>query len=272
MNLHKKSNSSAHYGLTRFSDLHPNEFVDLYLNSNLSTQLNRASHKKNKKDKKRKQKRELVIPLKVDWREKNAVTRVHDQGECGACWAYSVVQTIESMYAKKHKLQDLSVEEIIKCAGYTNNGCKGGDICLLLSWMEDTKFTIHSKEDYSANRTSCNLKKPGVQIDDYVCQNLIGSEDIILNLISTNGPVAVAINAKTWQHYIGGVIEYHCDGDVSNLNHAVQIVGYDLSGDTPFYIVRNTWGESFGEKGYLYIAVNKNMCGLANEVAALSIL
>lgn len=86
-----------------------------------------------------------------------------------------------------------------------------------------------------------------------------------------DGPVAVAINAISWQNYLSGVIQYHCDASLNFLNHAVQIVGYDLSAEIPHYIVRNSWGEDFGDGGYLYIAVGKNLCGLANEVATVTL-
>lgn len=92
---------------------------------------------------------------------------------------------------------------------------------------------------------------------------------MILDLIANHGPVAVAVNALTWQNYLGGVIQFHCDSSLDMLNHAVQIVGYDLTAEIPHYIVRNSWGESFGEKGYLKIAIGSNMCGLAHEVASI---
>lgn len=99
--------------------------------------------------------------------------------------------------------------------------------------------------------------------------SFIGREDIILKLLATNGPVAVGINGQTWQNYIGGVIQFHCDGELS---HAVQIVGYDLTAEVPYYIVRNSWGEDFGDNGYLYVAIGNNMCGLAYEVAAVTVV
>lgn len=89
----------------------------------------------------------------------------------------------------------------------------------------------------------------------------MGAEEELLNSIATHGPVAAAVNALSWQNYLGGVIQFHCDGAFSNLNHAVQIVGYDNSAPTPYYIVRNSWGTFFGDMGYLYIAIGNNMCG-----------
>ncbi|XP_044254635.1 cathepsin O-like [Tribolium madens] len=258
----KKRNGSAMYGLTKFSDLLPEEFFETYLQSNLS-------QKTHSNQPKRHRHKRASVPNKVDWREKNAVTKIYNQGNCGACWAYSVIETVESMNAiKTNKSEELSVQEIIDCAG-NNKGCNGGDICTLLSWIKNTNFTIQRHADYSGK---CRRGSTGVQIRDFMCEGLVGSEDVMLKLLADNGPLAVAINAQTWQNYIGGVIEYHCDGDPSKLNHAVQIVGYDLTANIPHYIVRNTWGEDFGDRGFLYVAVNKNMCGIANEVSALRIL
>lgn len=67
------------------------------------------------------------------------------------------------------------------------------------------------------------------------------------------------------------LIQFHCDGSISSLNHAVQIVGYDLTGDVPYYIARNSWGQRFGNKGYLKIEIGGNVCGLANQVSTLGV-
>lgn len=106
---------------------------------------------------------------------------------------------------------------------------------------------------------------PGI----FLCFSFVGREDIILKLLAINGPVAVAMRGKTWQNYVGGVIQFHCEGDLS---HAVQIVGYNLTAKVPYYIVRNSWGEDFGDNGYLYVAIGGNVCGLADEVAAVTVL
>lgn len=96
-----------------------------------------------------------------------------------------------------------------------------------------------------------------------------GVEDLILYQIANHGPVTVAVNALLWQNYLSGVIHYHCNSEY--LNHAVQIVGYDLTAEIPHYIVRNSWGTDFGDNGYLYIAIGSNMCGIAYEVASIDI-
>lgn len=90
-------------------------------------------------------------------------------------------------------------------------------------------------------------------------------------MIANHGPVIAAVNALSWKNYLGGVIQYHCSDSPYLLNHAVQIVGYDLSAEVPHYIVRNSWGMGFGDGGYLYISIGNNTCGIANEVIALNI-
>lgn len=102
-----------------------------------------------------------------------------------------------------------------------------------------------------------------------MCFSIVGQEHLLLEVLAKVGPAAVAVNAILWQNYLDGVIQYNCDGSASLLNHAVQIVGYDLAAEIPHYIVRNSWGPQFGDNGYLYIAIGKNLCGIANEVSTL---
>lgn len=96
------------------------------------------------------------------------------------------------------------------------------------------------------------------------CYSFVNAESELLTLLVTHGPVAAAVNAISWQNYLGGVIQYHCDGSFNYLNHAVQIVGYDTSASIPHYIIKNSWGSTFGNKGYIYIAIGKNLCGKTN--------
>jgi len=106
---------------------------------------------------------------------------------------------------------------------------------------------------------------PTLANTDRVCFSFVDAETELLTLLVTHGPVAAAVNAISWQNYLGGVIQYHCDGSFDSLNHAVQIVGYDTETSIPHYIIKNSWGPSFGNKGYIYIAIGKNLCGKINE-------
>ncbi|XP_028025496.1 cathepsin O-like [Bombyx mandarina] len=222
-------------------------------------------------------KKRATLPLKVDWRTKGVIGPVRDQGLCGACWAFSTVGTIESMQAiKTGTLMPLSVQEVIDCAGLGNSGCAGGDICLLLDWLTITNTAIQHEKDYPLRLMSgaCKATKnaTGVRISTFTCDDFVGAEEKILEALATHGPVTVAVNALTWQNYLGGVIQYHCSGAPADLNHAVQLVGYDLTAEVPYYIAKNSWGADYGNGGYLMLAVGTNICGLANEVATVDVL
>lgn len=107
-------------------------------------------------------------------RLKNVVTNIKNQKDCGACWAFSTIETIESMYAiKNKKLEELSVQELIDCAGYTSNGCDGGDICGLLYWLEDNDVPIQRNDQYPLNwkSGSCKIRRniTGVKMSNFTC-------------------------------------------------------------------------------------------------------
>lgn len=106
---------------------------------------------------------------------------------------------------------------------------------------------------------------------DIIFSSLVNQEHRILNHLVTSGPVTVGINALNWQYYLGGIIQNHCDGNPANLNHAVQIVGYDRTGDVPYYIVRNSWGKDFGDHGYAKIEIGRNLCGIATQVSTITL-
>ncbi|KAL7292471.1 hypothetical protein TKK_0014048 [Trichogramma kaykai] len=283
LNKQRKSNSDARYGVTKFSDMSEEEFLQLHLRPDLPTRSEKHHQSVNHHDHAldRSKRAPVVIPDKFDWRDQKVVTSVKTQGVCGACWAFSTIGVIETLFALKNgTLQSLSVQEMIDCAKNDNNGCEGGDICSLLSWLVATKTKIVPESNYPFIRKTdtCKLQKAsmktqtGIRVSDYTCDSYVKAEDKLLSTIVNKGPVATAVNALSWQNYLGGIIQYHCDGAYTSLNHAVEIVGYDKTGPIPFYIVKNSWGPSFGDKGYLYIAIGSNVCGIAHQASTINIV
>jgi len=280
LNSHRLSPRSAVYGITQFSDLSPHEFQQI-IQKQIKLDSLRKSHSLTKRsffslNNKENIKTQLKdVPQKCDYRDKNVVTKVRNQGECGACWAHSIVETIETMVALKTKsLREYSVQQFIDCATEDNKGCDGGDTCAALVWMAENNVRIQTLKDYPTREGvgKCKEKTPqhGVSIlGNFTCDNFVDKEVQMVRLLANHGPLVVAVDAKSWQHYLGGVIQYHCDND---LNHAAQIVGYDLTGDIPYYIVRNTWDTSFGIDGYLHIEIGHDLCGMAEEVSAFDVL
>ncbi|ELU16924.1 hypothetical protein CAPTEDRAFT_222012 [Capitella teleta] len=270
LNSLRTNNASAWYGVTQFSDLTQEEFTNRFLSNfttsptvpALPTLLSSG---------------QLIdsFPRKWDWRDKKVITSMKNQDSCGGCWAYAATAVLESMHALKvpGDLKSLSTQQMIDCSygfAYALYGCKGGNPCAALHWMKQNNVGLISEKLYpTVNKDQkCYIKKSKpdeVHVAAYSCQNFVGSEESLLRYISSVGPVAVSVDARMWINYQGGIIQHHC-GEVSS-NHAVTIVGYDLTGDIPFYIAKNSWGVEFGHEGYLYLEYGHNMCSLAQAVA-----
>ncbi|XP_064608137.1 cathepsin O-like [Liolophura sinensis] len=269
------SSTGAVYGITKFSDLTPEEFKAAYLNG-IRGNDKRGYKSANGYEPDVTKLDFKDLPKKVDWRDKHIISPVKNQLHCGACWAFSSVETVESMYALStgEKVPQLSVQEVIDCAA-GNLGCDGGDTCSALDWMiksatplvPDTEYPLTDKSQFCKiilNGTS------GVFVKDYTClRDLYRNETKVLLLLANVGPVTVSVDATTWNDYQGGIIQYHCRGATNN--HAVQIVGYDLTGEIPYYIVRNSWGTDFGNAGYLYVKYGGNVCGISREVSTVTV-
>lgn len=165
-----RKNISAFYGLTKFSDVPFDVFLKKQLIPNLSNY--QKKYKDNVLNLNETKSKQLTVPLKVDWRKQNAVSPVQNQGICGACWAFASVEIMESMNAiKTGKLTRFSVQEMIDCAK-NNDGCKGGDIYLLLDWLMAENVTILAESEYPIMLTEGNCKKrftSGIRINNFQC-------------------------------------------------------------------------------------------------------
>ncbi|KAG8183954.1 hypothetical protein JTE90_005185 [Oedothorax gibbosus] len=278
LNKHRNSTYAALYGINQFSDLTPDEFKEKVHLTKSNTTAKKTSPSSypllrfpllgNTKIK--------DLPKKVDWREKKIITPVNDQEQCGACWAFSSVETIEAMHAlKKGSLEQFSVQQVIDCAAPPNKGCGGGDTCLSIEWLYESHTKVVLAKDYPFTGKTGSCKKEvksekSIQIaKNFTCDSFVGEEYLMLLHIAHHGPLIAAVDATGWQDYLGGIIQFNCD---SERNHAVQIVGYDITGEIPYYIVRNSWGTKFGNDGYLNIIIGKNMCRIAEEVSAVDVI
>uniref|UniRef100_A0A182IP04 Peptidase C1A papain C-terminal domain-containing protein n=1 Tax=Anopheles atroparvus TaxID=41427 RepID=A0A182IP04_ANOAO len=300
--LARAVNDSAIYGVTQYADLSDREFVGLHLADLLREAEPARSYQKYviesrsaemKNDiifsrARRELKLPTNLPLTVDWRSKGVIGPVKNQGSCGACWAISVVDTIAALAAIKRtdrKLTELCHERVVHCAANGNNGCDGGDTCRLLEWLTEESFRIGAAETCPERNMvavppdNCTVTPPPVPagaanasiVKRFTCQGFENEEHLMLRHLATRGPIVAAVNAISWKYYLGGVIQYHCDSDYELLNHAVAIVGYELNATVPHYIVKNSWGVRFGDRGYVKIAIGKNLCGIANRVSFIEL-
>jgi len=229
---------------------------------------------------------ELSLPqnvTSVDWRKKNAVSKVYDQGQCGCCFAISVTETIESAWfiAKKGPLPSLSWQQLICCDCTTDDvGCNGGDPHLAYEYIvkaggvESSKaypFTdggqvmpwedrCNTDQKQKGRCKQCKFDKTKVVASITGYKNVTADESSLAAAVASVGPISVCIDSGPWQTYGGGILT-KCGRDK---DHCVQVVGYDAVHNPPYWIVKNSWGPTWGEKGYIRIKMGDNLCGIAD--------
>ncbi|KAH9625108.1 hypothetical protein KSS87_005814, partial [Heliosperma pusillum] len=213
------------------------------------------------------------VPESVDWRTKGAVTPVKNQGNCGSCWAFSTIVAVEGINQIKTKnLLSLSEQELVDCVP-DNSGCDGGLMEHAFAYIKSVGgVTAENTYPYEAKNEQCNSAKvnaPVVKIDGFEVVPA-NDENALLKAV-VNQPVSVAIDAsgKTFQFYHEGVYTGECGTD---LDHGVAAVGYGTTQDgTKYWIVRNSWGAGWGEKGYIRmqrgVPAKEGLCGIAMDAS-----
>ena len=247
-------NKSYYLGLTGLTDLTQEEYKQFYLNKELKSA-----------------KQTSTLPFthanveavdKIDWRDKGAVTPVKNQGMCGSCWAFSSTGSMEGI-----NFISLSEEQLVNC-DKTDHGCGGGLMDNAFKYVINNGG-IDTEADFPyafALWRTCPADKEGnhAVITDYT-DVPTKNKDALLQALSAQ-PVSIAIEADhfVFQNYRGGIITEDTCGDT--LDHGVLAVGFDTTADTPYWIVKNSWGASWGESGYVRLAINvtdtSGQCGI----------
>ena len=260
--VHNAKNKTYQLGINNFTDVSKEEFKSIYLTGLKKTNvpIEKEYHKYDNSH----------IPNSIDWRADSLVTNVKDQGQCGSCWAFSAVGTMEGQHAKKKNLVSLSEQNLIDCSfNFGNEGCGGG-------WPSDAMDYVIKNDGldtedtykYEAEDDSCRYNKTdsGATISKviYVPPN---NMTLLYHSIATIGPISVAIDAEgDFQMYSSGIYETtECSNEY--LDHAVLVVGYGVSSKgKKYYIVKNSWGSDWGMNGYIYYSADiENMCGIENN-------
>lgn len=215
---------------------------------------------------------DTLVPLEKDWRKENAVTSVKNQGNCGSCWAFSTTGSIEGIVSiKTGELFNISEQELVDCSSdYGNNGCEGGLMDNGFKYVIDNGLCSEKEYPYEAVDGNCKMCKSVVEIKNY---HDIESNEKVLKRAVSQQPVSVAIqaNLSSFRFYSDGVYSDPMCGD--GLDHGVLIVGYgyDLMLNKEYWIVKNSWGEDWGENGYIRIERNSNkeggMCGITLQAS-----
>ena len=220
---------------------------------------------------------DVRAPPQKDWVREGAVTHVKNQGQCGSCWAFSTTGSVEGVhFIKTGELVSVSEEELVSCSTKGNAGCNGGLMDNALDWIV-RNGGIDSEADwpYNAEAGHCGwfarrFRRP-VKIDGFV--DVPPEDEAALEKAVAMQPVSVAIEAdhRSFQLYAGGV--YAANDCGTQLDHGVLVVGYGFDADSPghkhFWKVKNSWGDAWGEDGFIRIAKGgkgpAGQCGVASE-------
>ena len=217
-------------------------------------------------------------PSVVDWRGKGAVTAVKDQGQCGSCWTFSSTGAAEGAWAiSKGQLIDLSEQELVDCAtgiSYGSHGCSGGQMEGAFKYLIEHGQCSLGSYPYTAKDGSCHTCSSIAHFSS--CSDVKPNDQISLKAAVAQQPVAIAIEADTryFQSYSSGVLTSSSCG--TNLDHGVLIVGYGSENGIDYWLVKNSWGTTWGENGYVKIGRSDSLndagiCGIAMDPSFISV-
>jgi KDEL-tailed cysteine endopeptidase len=205
------------------------------------------------------------VQPQLDWRTKGAVTAVKDQGRCGACWAFSATGMMEAaLVISGADLVSLSEQELLDCV---DNAYGGGFPMNAFLFSQANGLCSEAEYSYTGRPDDeCHSECRPLATPALTACVQPNNETALLQAVTLQ-PVSVAIAAPPhiFQHYTGGVIDDESCGQ--QIDHAVLIVGYgtDAASGLPYWLIKNSWGERWGESGYARIVRGKNMCGVATE-------
>jgi cathepsin L len=255
---HNQANKGFTVAMNQFGDLTSQEFAAIYLGTKYNAPAFNVSEIPNVK-----------APISFDWRTLGAVTPIKNQEQCGSCWSFSTTGSTEGCnFLKNKKLVSLSEQNLMDCSiPQGNNGCEGGLMTQAMDYIISNKgLDTEASYPYTAqDGTSCNFNKANVggTLKSYV--NVATGNEADLLLKAVVGPVSVAIDASqnSFQFYSSGVY-YEPQCSSTQLDHGVLVVGWGVSAGSEYWIVKNSWGTTWGLSGYIWMSRNKsNNCGIS---------
>ncbi|XP_060189901.1 zingipain-2-like [Lycium barbarum] len=254
-------------GINEFADLTSEEFLKYYTTHGLNKFSSKSQQSSPAIFSSFKYENMSDVPSFMDWTKSGAVTNVKHQGQCGCCWAFAAVGALEGANKlSRSKLISLSEQELLDCTT-ENNGCNGGLITTAYDFIvKNGGIALESNYPYKEYQDSCRSAQQGtdsaVKMSRY--ETLPSSESALLKAVSQQ-PVSIGIAVTEEFHmYQSGVYDGSCD---DQLNHAVTIIGYGTNEDgTKYWLIKNSWGTSWGENGYMKLArdtgIEGGLCGI----------
>lgn len=248
-------------GLNQFADLTASEFKEQYVTGGYNRSHPRSVNYTTYA---------TALPTSVDWTQKGAVTPVKNQGQCGSCWAFSTTGSVEGAHFIANKsLVSLSEQQLVDCSSPEGNqGCNGGLMDYAFQYIIDNKgITSEADYPYTAVDGTCKKnQKAYATISSFVDVQTNSDEALMTAVVQQPVSVAVEADQNSFQLYSGGVMTAACG---TNLDHGVLVVGYGTDAGQDYYKVKNSWGETWGEAGYIRLGRGASYNGGAGQCGIL---
>ncbi|CAG9830256.1 unnamed protein product [Diabrotica balteata] len=209
----------------------------------------------------------LHAPNAIDWRQQNAVREVKNQGNCGDCWAFSATGSLEGQFAlKRNNPVSLSEQQLLDCSSsYGNGNCdEGGSMGLAFDYIRDNGIMATDAYPYEGQQSYCRYDSNRIvgKISGQVHVERL-NEWALVEAVGTLGPISVGVHAD-FDFYGGGVFDKQgCPNGDGDLNHGMLAVGYGNENGVDYWIVKNSWGQEWGEQGFIRMRRGINLCGIA---------
>jgi C1A family cysteine protease len=215
----------------------------------------------------REKRQATTLPLTVDWRTKNVLTPVKNQGQCGCCWAYAALSALEPAVALKSKTSpvSLSEQELVDCSAQE---CNGGYMDQAYSYIQQKKGLSRTTNypAYSAKRNTCVRNTTSVVTAAVVNWVWVAADELSLQKAVVDRPVTSSIFVPTsLYNYKSGIFyEATCNTAPNDVNHGILVAGYGTENGTDYWLIKNSWGSTWGDNGYFKLARNRgNNCFIA---------
>ncbi|KAE9548791.1 hypothetical protein FO519_007992 [Halicephalobus sp. NKZ332] len=252
-------NSHATFGITHFTFIDPEEAKQDYFMKPMTPEDIPAGNLQRFGNSRRKR-----ATTSVDLRNQNAVNPIKDQGNCGSCWSFATVATMEiAHFQKTGSLLVLAEQQLLNCDKY-DNACNGGWVGNAYTYAENTGIAQNSTDPYVAEQENCTAPVgTAVGVQNYT-QFMPNDTTSMMNALDQGYAVAISLNSSTseFMYYTGGILTNADDCSGDGIDHAITVIGYDTANDTDYWIIRNSWGTWWGEEGYVRIKRGINYCNM----------